>query len=303
MLRLLVRIVLLMFVSLAIARDVRASPGCSNRDFNGAYGTIARGTLFALPPAFAPLLGPVIKIARTVADGNGNVSEVSYASYNGHVFREAQYLGKYSVRPDCTIVFDWLNLLPVIVDGAVVQFSPPIPLQFVGALGAGGSDLSVGIASVLSGPPGSVIRVHMHRQDTDAGRDGDQNPACSVRILSGDYQIDMYGQVTDTARYGWPASLPIPSFSRQGTLSFDGKGSFSGDTYANYGGLSTVQETLTGTYAVDLLCNVTMRSTSGAAYTWRAVVTESGEGADLMVASPEGAAIAGTLLRQRPKNE
>jgi hypothetical protein len=291
-----------LLLSLAIAQDVRAAPACSNRDFIGEYRAIARGTLFVVPPVFTPLLGPVIKVARTIADGNGHVSETSYVTFNGSIFREEPYFGTYRVSPDCTIVLNWMDSLPIVVNGAFVQFSPPVPLQFVGALANGGLDVLVRISAVQSGPPGSVIRVHMQRENRDGGADNDQNPACAERILSGGYQLDLYGEVTDTSRYPWPPSLPIFSFARQGTVSFDGHGGFTGDTTASYGGLNVVQEPLTGTYSIDSACNVTMRSTAGAPFTWRGVTTEGGEGADLVVASPDGAVIGGTLLRQRAKD-
>jgi len=299
MMHLLGRVTGLLLLSLAVAQDVHAAPACSNRDFVGEYGTLARGSLFLLPPGFEPLLGPVMKVARTIADGNGNVSEVSFASYNVHIFPEAPYSGTYTVNPDCTIVFNWLNTLPIIVGGSIVGFSPHIPLQFTGALANGGSDVLVRIASVAGGPPGSFIRVHMQRQQP-AASDDSQNSACSERNLSGGYQLDMFGDVTDISRYPWPP-LPFPlfSFSRQGTLSFDGKGGFTGDTSASYGGISVVQESLKGTYSIDSSCNVTMLSTSGAPFTWRGPITQGGDGADLMITSPDGAVIGGTLLRQR----
>ena len=294
---------LLLLLSLAVAQDVGAAPACSNRDFNGEYRAIARGTLFALPPVFTPLLGPVIKVARTVADGNGNVSETSYVTFNGSIFKEAPYFGTYTVNPDCTIVLNWLDSLPIVVNGTFVQFSPPIPLQFVGALANGGSDVLVRISSVAAAPPGSIIRVHMQKENMDGPADDNRSPACSERMLVGGYQLDMFGKVTDTSRYPWPASVPFLSFARQGTLSFDGNGRFTGDTTASYGGLSIVQETLKGTYSIDSSCNVTMVSTSGAPFTWRGVATEGGGGTDLVVASPEGAVIGGTLLRQGAKQD
>jgi hypothetical protein len=303
MMHLLGRVTWLVLLSLAVAQDVRAAEGCSNRDFNGVYHTIARGDLFVLPPVFAPLVGPVIKVAQTIADGNGNVSETSYVTYNGAIFKEPPYFGTYSVNPDCTIVLNWMDTLPIIVNGNFVQFSPLIPLQFVGALADGGSDVLVRISAVESGPPGSIIRVHMQKGNGVRGWDDDGNLACSERTLSGGYQLDMFGQVSDTSRYPWPPSLPILSFSRQGTLSFDGKGGFTGDTTASYGGLSVVQETLKGAYSIDSSCNVTLRSTSGAPYTWRGMTTGDGEGADLLVTSPDGAVIGATLLRQRAKHD
>lgn len=296
------RVTSVLLLSLALAQNARAAPACSNRDFNGTYSTIARGTLFFLPPVFAPLIGPVMKVALTFADGNGHVSEITYASYNGVVFPEARYFGTYSVKPDCTIVLNWMDLLPIIVGGTVVQFSPLIPIQFTGALADGGADVLVGISAVQSGPPGAVIRVHMRRQDGDSGRDDDQNPACSERTLRGGYQVDMYGDVTDTSRYPWPP-LPVFAFARQGTLSFDGQGRFSGDTTASYGGLQVAQETLNGTYSVDSSCNVALRSTTTTPFTWRGAITDGGKGAVLLVTSPQGAVIGGTLLRQGTRHD
>jgi hypothetical protein len=303
MMRVICRVTAVVLLSLAVARDVRAAPACSNRDFKGEYGTIARGTLFELPPVFAPLLGPVIKVARTIADGNGNVSEIAYATFNGYVVKEQPYFGTYTVSPDCTIVLNWIDTLPIVVNGVVVQSAQNIPIQFVGALGDGGSDVLVRISAVESGPPAAVIRVHMQRQLEDRGSDDGQIPACSARMLTGGYQLDLFGDVTDTSRYPWPASVPILAFARQGTLSFDGNGGFTGDTSASYGGLRIVQEPLRGTYSVDSACNVTMSSTSGAPYTWRGMITGEGNGAVLMVASPQGAVIGGTLLRQRANHD
>jgi hypothetical protein len=300
--QLLGRVTLFVLLSVAVAQNVHAAPGCSNRDFNGEYGTIARGTLFMLPPVFAPLVGPAIRVARTTADGNGHVFEAGYISYNGNIIHDS-FSGTYTVGPDCTMVINWLEALPIIVNGVVVQFSPSVPIQFFGALAVDGSDASVGITSVLAGPPGGIIRVHMHRQNKDGGSDNDHSLACSARNLSGGYQLDMYGDVIDTSRYPWPPSSPILSFMREGRLSFDGKGEFTGDTSANYGGLSIVHETLNGTYSIDSSCNVTMLSTSGAPYTWRGAITEGGEGAVLLVTSPDGAVIGGTLHRPAAKHD
>jgi len=179
------RVAGLLLLSLVAAQDVHAAPACSNRDFNGEYRALARGTLFVLPPVFTPLLGPVIKVARTIADGNGNVSETSYVTFNGNIFREQPYFGTYTVNPDCTIVLNWMDSLPIVVNGTFVQFSPPIPLQFVGALANGGSDVLVRISAVQSGPPDSVIRVHMQKENKDGPADDNRSPACSERSLSG----------------------------------------------------------------------------------------------------------------------
>ena len=289
------RTTLAFLLTIATAQAVFAAPRCTNRDFKGVYGTIARGSLLQLPPEFAALVGPAIRVARTTADGDGHVSEVSYVTYNGNIGHEP-FSGTYSVSPDCTIVINWTEPLPIIVNGVFVQYSPPIPVQFTGALAEGGADVSVGLSAVLSGPPGGVVRVHMQRENASEELD-DAARFCSARLLSGSYQLDMYGDAIDTSHYPWPAS-PILSFVRQGMLSFDGKGSFAGTTMASYGGVEVVAEPLKGTYAIDAGCNITMQYTLGASYTWAGVVINSGEGADLMVIVPDGAVIGGTLLRQ-----
>ena len=46
-----------------------------------------------------------------------------------------------------------------------------------------------------------------------------------------------------------------------------------------------------------------MLSTTGASFTWRGVITEGGDGANLLVTSPDGAVIGGTLLRQRTNHD
>jgi len=285
-------------LSLLSLTGLFAAPTCSNRDFNGVYGMLARGTVSIVPPPLTPLIGPVIRLSRVTADGKGKVSVESHASYNGYIVREP-FSGTYSVSPNCTIAFKFGVPLPIVVGGAVLGLSDPFPFEFLGALGDSGADVAAGVTSVSFGPPGSVIRVRMRRQDNDYGRNDDRQLACSERDLNGGYQLEMYGDVINTTSYPWPP-LPFPvfSFSRHGTLTFDGHGGFNGDTSADYGGQGIAREALAGTYSVDRFCNVTIRYSHGAAFTWLGVITDGGKGANLLVTSPAGAAIAGTLLKQ-----
>ena len=185
---------------------------------------------------------------------------------------------------------------------------PPYPFNSPAPWGDSGADLLADVAHVFApspfqipgDPPGSTIRVHMRRQDNDYGRNADKKLSCSMKDLSGGYQLDLYGDVFNTTLYPWP---PLPhgapkAFTRSGTLTFDGKGGFRGNTVANYGGLFVTPEALAGTYSVDSSCNVTVNYTLGSLYTWVGMITDGGGGANLLVSSPVGSVLAATLRKQ-----
>jgi hypothetical protein len=94
--------------------------------------------------------------------------------------------------------------------------------------------------------------------------------------------------------------LTAGPFTRSGSLSFDGKGAFSGRTFTNYVNTGAAsEETLVGTYSMTRDCIFTIKYTlSGHDYSWIGVVTNGGHGAFVMV-SQAGAVIAGTLLQAR----
>src|SRR5512136_2617422 len=103
---------------LALVAVVTISPRvqaqCDNRDFKGVYGMIARGDIYGvILPAFNPTIGPVIRVSRVVADGNGNVQADSNASYNGFVLHEL-FSGTYQITADCEIQYNLVVPLPFI---------------------------------------------------------------------------------------------------------------------------------------------------------------------------------------------
>jgi hypothetical protein len=278
---------------LVAASNLQAATACGNSDFKGVYGMIARGDIASVPdPVFNALVGPVIRVSRVVADGSGHVTSSSFASYNGFVLSE-DFSGTYTVNPDCTIRFDLIVPLPIIT-GPDTFIPFPVPFVFLGALGESGNDVAITIAF----PPGANIRVQLHRQDNNNGSDADARLVCSTGDLSGIYQVDMYGRVINQP------PLPDGPFTRSGSLTFDGRGGFSGTTFTNYSGFpSPAPEVLTGTYTVSRSCKVTMSySFGGQDYGWTGVLTNGGRGANLLETSPFGAVIGGTLLKTRGLN-
>jgi hypothetical protein len=74
--------------------------GCSNRTLRGSYGFHVDGQI--LPPGAPALI--LRGVAMTEFDGNGNLSQVDHATFNG-VPRWAGWrsaVGTYDVNPDCT---------------------------------------------------------------------------------------------------------------------------------------------------------------------------------------------------------
>ena len=287
--------VLSLFALLLIAPRLQAAPLCDNRDFRGVYGMEAKGDIYGvILPAFNPTIGPVVRVSRVVADGAGHVNADSYANYNGFFLHET-FTGVYQVNDDCSIRYDLVVPLPFICAdfpthpacaGGDSFVGVPVPFVFNGSIIEGGADIAISLAS----PNGATVRVHLRRQNENAF----VVPACTVRDLTGVFQVDMEGTVIDMP------PLTAGPFTRSGSLSFDGKGAFSGRTFTNYVNTGAAsEETLIGTYTMTRDCIFTMRYTlSGHDYSWIGVVTDSSHGAFVMV-SQAGAVIAGTLLQAR----
>jgi hypothetical protein len=278
------------------APSLQAAPACDNRDFRGVYGMIARGDIYGvILPAFNPTIGPVIRVSRVVADGAGHVHSFSNASYNGFFLAE-EFGGTYDITPDCNIRFDLIVPLPFICSyfkshpacaNGEAWVGVPVPFVFNGSIIEGGADVLIGIAS----PIGATVKVHLERQNANTF----VVPVCSEQDLSGIFQLDMDGKVINQ-----PPLIAGP-FARTGSLIFDGKGTWSGNTFTNYVNSGAAsQEKLSGTYTVTRDCTFTMKYAVGSRnYEWLGVLTDGGHGAFIMVSSPNGAVVGGTLLQAR----
>ncbi len=251
---------------LVCAPLVFATQNCVTSDFKGAYGIRANGAVTV--PGF-PITGPFARAGQVRADGNGNVVFHTTASYNGLMFSEA-IGGTYEVAADCTITF------------AIEPFAPIFqPATFNGVL----SDNKRQVTFMISNPPGQTIHAELRRQDAGG---------CSVTSLSKSYALLFQGAIVTPA----PGQLP-GEFVRSGVVTFDGVGNFAADTIANYNGFLIQPENFTGTYTVAPNCTVAMQySYAGNDQTWTGALIDNSKAVDLVVSSPAGAAVNGTLQQQ-----
>jgi hypothetical protein len=267
----------------ATAPALLAEPGCTNADLVGVYGMLAPGNILVAPGFPPQLIGPFARVGQVVADGRGNISVTNTASYNGNIITES-YNGTYTVSSDCSVDIKPIVGLPLGPGGSLV----PVPFEFKGAIADNGASVAVvlcGLAApCFAAPTGNVIRVLLTRNSFFQERCNDEN-------LSGAFQLDMSGTVV---------SGPVPGpFAREGRLAFDGHGGFTGQTVADYSGFFIQPETISGTYSVDSLCNISLSYTAGTVHTWTGTLTELNNGADLIV-SESGVVIYGTLKKQHP---
>jgi hypothetical protein len=192
----LLRCALIGALAATVTQTASASQPCTNHDFGGTYGEIGWG---AIADPTNPLAGPFARVGRALADGNGNVTAHTYASFNGLIFVAPQpYSGTYTVSPDCTIVFH----MNIPVPGPAGPFILPLTLT----------------GTMITDPPGLPVRIVFHRQDREN---------CMAEDFRGAYGLDMFGNIASGA------------FTRTGRVVFDGQGGFTASTVANYNGAVT----------------------------------------------------------------
>ena len=238
---------------------------CGVQDFSGTYGILAHGAVTV--PGY-PITGPFARAGQVVADGNGNATFNTTASYNGILFSESIF-ATYVVSPDCGIVF------------SVDPFAPIYqPATFKALL----SDNKGRVDFMITEPQGQVISAVLKKQDAGA---------CTARSFSGPYALHFTGNVVVA-----PLHLLPGEFVRAGKFVPDGSGHFSAETTANYSGFVIQGEEFTGTYTVARNCTVNIQYTyDNMQYVWSGSLIENGKGVDLVVAN-DGFAVAGELVRQ-----
>ncbi len=255
-------------ILMVVQPALHAKNWCTNADLVGSYGLFATGAIVL--PDKTPITGPFARVGRTTFDGNGNLSNLTVASYNGNIFNEP-YNGTYTVNSDCTVTF-------------IANLSAPVnaPVTLSGVL----SDNNNEVRFMLTNPPGTTIAGVIRKQGVKW---------CGAADFSGDYQLELSGPVL-------PPSPLAGGFERVGKLNSDGAGNFTANTTASYNGM-VVPEPLTGTYTMDQNCVLVLKYTLATAagplkVTISGVLVDGGKGANLIVSDPPGAAIVGTLKAQ-----
>jgi hypothetical protein len=90
---------------------------CSNASLNGIYGLHATGPVIGI--------GDFAAVGRFTFDGKGNLTGKVFFRVNGNNGETPEFMGTYSVNPDCIVTDDWGggNMhLSVIVDDAKEYF-------------------------------------------------------------------------------------------------------------------------------------------------------------------------------------
>lgn len=271
---LLFRILFVVLLALSSGQLLRAglspqvSQRCGLQTFRGDYGEIGWGAV-VIPGS--PISGPFARVGHAEADGKGNVTAHTIASFNGLVFFIAgSYSGTYTVSPDCTITFNMLIPIPPVGD--------LLPLTLQGVISENGRDL----ATMIVSPPLLPVRILFRKQEKNN---------CSNQDLSGGYGLDLWGTIVNQ-----PPNLSGP-FNRVGKVVFDGNGNFTASTDVSYNGVPA-HEDLSGTYTVDSACQLTMQYTLGQAYTWFGGLYDNSKASTLIVKNPAGAVVLGTLVEQ-----
>jgi hypothetical protein len=221
----------------AKATEVDSPRECSPATLKGAYGFQEHGTIMGSPPF------PDATSGIAIYDGEGNF----HGTYTDALGGPGTFEGTYTVNSEC-IYSD--------------EFTPgPGPVYHHHA-----------------GPiTGDGIRQEVHYIYTDAGGvvwgtlKKIPPKRCSLATLKGTYA--QFSEGTITVPIPPPPPFPV-AFS--GILTFDGAGKFSGQSTGSLGGV-TVSNTVTGTYAVDPDCTLSVVAKTAQGVTHEAG-TITGEG-------------------------
>ena len=118
----LLRMMFSMALVLTVAGNVYADKKCSNESLRGTFGEIGWGDI--PDPVFAALKGPFVRVGQTIADGAGEVTSHTAASFNGIIFQVDSYFGTYDVTPDCFVNFHMQIPIPNDPDPPFIRVVP-----------------------------------------------------------------------------------------------------------------------------------------------------------------------------------
>lgn len=211
-----------------LPRGVRTDKGppgrCSLATLKGTYGVLEQGTIVGQLPGFPPPPFPVVISAIPTYDGAGKFSGTFTASFGGAIV-PGTFTGTYTVNPDCTYSDEFTPL-------------PSLVVHHAGTITGEGVIRQIDYIYTDAG----VVIFGTAKKTLPWG--------CSVASFRGTYAH--FGQGTVTAQL---TALPPPPllWDHSGTVTFDGKGNFSGGGMESVNG-TTVPLTFTGTYTVNTDC-------------------------------------------------
>lgn len=257
-------------VALGLILPLHARQGCTNQDFIGVFGFFGAGNVVH-SPGLTPV-GPFARVGTFVTDGNGHLRFNSTANFDGFI-APFDFLGTYAMAPDCTF-------------NAVLHLTNPFKLDvnFIGVLADDGNESR----ELFIEPPGIVIFANGRKQNLHE---------CTQSAFFGSFLLEMSGST--------PAGTIRLPFAALGQIDVDGGGNVVGKLRSNFGGLSTGDESISGTYTMAKDCTFRLKYyTAGEGrgpndgVTLKGVLIDQGKGAFLMVLDPPSAVVVGSLKRQ-----
>ena len=219
-----------------------AQSGCSVGTLRGAYIYALDG--FTIAGEMASQRTPFAQAGREIFKGDGTMSGVGTANFNGTVVR-VTYTGTYTVEPDCTGAVTF-------TDGAGVVSHYDIAIE------NGGAEFGF-----IQTDPNVVTANFERRRTTSQAR-------CSLATLKGNYVYA--GDGFDVAGAGSTQRTP---FATAGREVYAGDGTLSGiDTTSSNGVVA--RTTYTSTYTVDADCSGTYAYSSDPSNPYELFIDPSG---------------------------
>ena len=246
MIRSAVRLATLVTVLLAVAGcdggNSEAQSGCSVGTLRGTYIYALDG--FTIAGDDATQRAPFAQAGREIFNGDGTMSGIGTANFNGDVVR-VTYTGTYTVEANCTGAVTF-------TDGAGVVSHYDIAIE------NGGAEFGF-----IQTDPNVVTAAFERRRTTSEAR-------CSLATLKGDYVYA--GDGFDVAGSGSTQRTP---FATAGREVYAGDGTLTGiDTTSSNGVIA--RSTYTSTYTVDADCSGTYEYSSDPSNPYELFIDPSG---------------------------
>jgi len=258
---------------LLVGLPPRAHSACPNPNsiLNSTYGWLAEG-MIAGDNSKAPKVGdfvPLVQVGHLAFDGNGNVSGAHDTSLGGQLIPHFDS-GTYTVNSDCTT--------------GTIALANGFTMNIV--ITSGGQEIKF-VSATNGGVTPGTLRL--------------MGTSCSASTLGGNsYGYASDGLVTPGNGNGFPRVGGYVPFADAGQIWFGVDGSISGVDNANFGGVVTPGQPITGTYSVNPDCTgTTTMAIAGVDSSWHFVILQSANQI-IFVSTASGFVWGGTLTKVEP---